>query len=108
MAQQRKQYDSVFKQKAVELADARGNVREVAAELGISPDLIYRWKCEAKIYGSGGFSGKGRPKMTAHEPELVDLRKKLRDAEMERDILKKAITIFSSSDRKGSRSVTHR
>ena len=99
---------SVFKQKAVELADARGNVREVAAELGISPDLIYRWKSEAKTYGSGSFPGKGRPKMTSHESELADLRKKLRDAEMERDILKKAITIFSSSDRKGSRSVTHR
>jgi hypothetical protein len=28
MAQQRKQYDSVFKQKAVELADARGNARQ--------------------------------------------------------------------------------
>ena len=104
MAQQRKHYDSVFKQKAVELADARGNVREVAAELGISPDLIYRWKCEAKTYGSGSFPGKGRPKMTSHESELADLRKKLRDAEMERDILKKAMTIFSSSDRKGSRS----
>ena len=37
--------------------------------------------------------------MTAHESELADLKKKLRDAEMERDILKKAITIFSSSDR---------
>ena len=104
MAQQRKQYDSVYKQKAVELADARGNVREVAAELGISPDLIYRWRSEAKAYGSGSFPGNGRPKMTAHESELADLKKKLRDAEMERDILKKAITIFSSSDRKGSRS----
>jgi hypothetical protein len=33
MAQQRKHYDEVFKQKAVELANARGNVPEVAAEL---------------------------------------------------------------------------
>ncbi len=64
-------------------------MREVAAELGISRDLIYRLKCEAKTYGSGGFSGKGRPKMTAHESELADLRKNLRDAEMERDIQKR-------------------
>jgi len=42
--------------------------------------------------------------MTTQEAELAALRKKLKDAEMERDILKKAITIFSSSDRKGSRS----
>ena len=104
MAQQRKHYDAVFKEKAVELSYARGNVREVAAELGISPDLIYRWRSEAKTYGSGIFPGKGRPKMTVQEDELAALRKKLKDAEMERDILKKAITIFSSSDRKGSRS----
>ncbi len=59
MAQQREQYDSVLKQKAVELADARGNVREFAAELGISPDLIYRWTSEAKTYGSVSFLGRG-------------------------------------------------
>jgi transposase len=104
MAQQRKHYDAVFKQKAVELANARGNVPEVAAELGIKPDLIHRWKREAKTYGLGSFPGNGRPKMPPQEAELADLRKKLRDAEMERDILKKAITIFSLSDRKGSRS----
>jgi len=104
MAQQRKHYDAVFKEKAVELSYARGNVREVAAELGISPDLIYRWRSEAKTYGSGSFPGKGRPKMTVQEAELAKLKKELRDVKMERDILKKAITIFSSSDRKGSRS----
>ncbi len=89
MAKKRKQYDSVFKQKAVERADARGNVREVAAELGISPDFIYLRKSEAKTYGLGSSPRKGRPKMTAHESELADLKKKLRDAEMERDILKR-------------------
>ena len=104
MAQQRQQYDSVYKQKAVELADARGNVREVAEELGISPNLIYRWRREFKTYGSGSFPGNGRPKMTTQESELAKLQRELRDVKMERDILKKAITIFSSSDRKGSRS----
>lgn len=104
MAQQRQQYDSVYKQKAVELADARGNVREVAEELGISPNLIYRWRSELKTYGSGSFPGNGRPKMTTQESELAKLQRELRDVKMERDILKKAITIFSSSDRKGSHS----
>ena len=42
--------------------------------------------------------------MTRQEAELAKLKKELRDVKMERDILKKAITIFSSSDRKGSRS----
>jgi len=104
MAQRRKQYDTVYKQKAVDLANARGNTRAVAKELGISPELIYRWRSESKTYGSGSFPGKGRPKMTAHEAELARLERELKDVTMERDILKKAITIFSSSDRKGSRS----
>jgi transposase len=42
--------------------------------------------------------------MTTQEAELAKLKKELRDVKMERDILKKAITIFSSSDRKGARS----
>ena len=104
MAQQRQQYDSVYKQKAVELADARGNVREVAEELGISPNLICRWRSELKAYGPGRFPGNGRPKMTTQESELAKLQRELRDVKMERDILKKAITIFSSSDRKRSHS----
>ncbi len=42
--------------------------------------------------------------MTAQQSELAALRKKLQDAEMESDILKKATTVFSSSDQKGTRS----
>ena len=64
-------------------------MREVAAELGIKPDLIYRWRSESKTYGTGSFPGNGRPKMTVQEAELAALRKKLKDAEMERDILKR-------------------
>jgi transposase-like protein len=48
-------YDQSFKQKAVELADARGNARELAEELGISANLIYRWRREALQFGTGSF-----------------------------------------------------
>jgi transposase len=67
MAQQRKRYDAVVMPKALELEAARGNVREVAQELGISTELIYRWRGESKRYGTGSFPGNGRPKMTSHE-----------------------------------------
>ena len=40
--------------------------------------------------------------MTVHEAELADLAKKLKDAEMIRDIRNKTITIISSSDRKSA------
>lgn len=38
------------------------------------------------------------PKISPEEQELRILRKRLRDAELERDILKKAIAIFSKGD----------
>jgi len=42
MKKQRNYYDREFKQKAVELSYARGNAREIAEELGIHPELLYR------------------------------------------------------------------
>ncbi len=39
-------YSKEFKLKAVELSNVRGNAREIAEELGIKADLIYRWRKE--------------------------------------------------------------
>lgn len=96
----RKIYDSEFKQKAVELSFARGSAREVAEELGISEQMLYRWRKEFKTYKKNSFPGRGKPKFTEEQKEIAKLKKQLHDAEMERDILKKAISIFSTSDRK--------
>ena len=104
MTKERQTYDKEFKQKAVELSFARGNAREIAEELGIRPELLYRWRRERQKYQNNSFPGKGRPKMTDLESEVARLRKELRDAKMERDILKKAVSIFSRSDGKSTNS----
>jgi len=104
MIKERQSYDREFKQKAVELSFARGNAREIAEELGIRPELLYRWRREHQKYQNNSFPGKGRPKMTDLESEVARLRKELRDAKMERDILKKAVSIFSRSDGKSTNS----
>ena len=104
MTQERKFYDREFKQKAVELSYARGNTKEIAEELGIHPELLYRWRREFKKYENNSFPGKGKAKMTDLERENARLRKELRDAKMERDILKKAVSIFSKSDGKSTNS----
>ena len=104
MTQERQKYDREFKQKAVELSFARGNAREIAEELGIRPELLYRWRREYQKYQNNSFPGKGKPKMTDMEQEVARLRKELRDAKMERDILKKAVSIFSRSDGKSTNS----
>ena len=98
MTKERQSYDREFKQKAVELSYARGN----AKELGIRPELLYRWRRELEQYQNNSFPGKGKPKMTDLEQEVARLRKELRDAKMERDILKKAVSIFSKSDGKST------
>lgn len=91
----RREYTAEFKQKAVELSHARGNAAEVCRELGLSPSVLGRWRREAKEYGTNSFPGKGNLKLADEQREIAGLRKKLRDVELERDILKKAIAIFS-------------
>ena len=104
MKNTRKKYDREFKVKAVELSNLRGNVAEIAEELGVRSELLYRWRRELDSYASNSFPGKGIPKMTDQEREVAQLRKDLRDVKMERDILKKAISIFSVSDGKSTNS----
>ena len=91
-----------FKRKAVELSYASGKVKEVAEELGIGPELLYRWRREHKQYEHNSFPGAGKPKMTDQEKKIARLEAELKDAQLERDILKKAISIFSVSDKKYS------
>ncbi len=98
----RRTFDVAFKKKAVELSYARGNVSNVAKELGLKPELLYRWRKELQEYEHNSFPGRGKPKLTDEQREIAELKKRLEDAEMERDILKKAISIFSAIDRKNT------
>lgn len=99
MKQERKIYDSAFKIKAVEISNERSNLSELARELGIKVSLLYKWRKDYQEYGEGSFPGKGNLKLTPEQERIHELEKKLKDAEMERDILKKAISIFSKSGR---------
>jgi transposase len=102
MKKERKTYSKEFKQQAIELSNVRGNVQEVARELGISAEMIYRWRRESDRKPDLAFSGKGIKQLTPEQKELARLQRELADVKMERDILKKAVSIFSVSDRKSS------
>lgn len=99
MKKTRKKYDRAFKEKAVELSHNRKNLSELARELGILPVQLYKWRKEQEVFGSGSFPGNGKVKQTPEQERMSNLEKKLKDAELERDILKKAVAIFSKSDR---------
>ena len=87
---------------AVNLVLSGKEPREVAQELGIRAELIRRWRREYEQYQEGSFSGHGNANMTEEQKEIAKLRKALKDAQEERDILKKAVSIFSKNDGKFS------
>ena len=99
MKQGRKINDVAFKIRAVELSNDRSNLSELARELGIKVSLLYKWRKEYQQFGTGSFPGNGNLKLTPEQERIHELEKKLKDADLERDILKKAISIFSKSDR---------
>jgi transposase len=102
MSKSRRKFEASFKRKAVELSRLRGNISQVAVELGITSGLLHRWRKEQGQYEHNSFPGRGKPKMTDDEKEIARLEAELRDVTMDRDILKKAISIFSVSDKKSS------
>ncbi len=98
--QKRRSYDAEFKKNAVLLTEDPGRtVADVADSLGVPKDMLYRWRRELSVQGKVAFSGRGNEALTDEQRELKELRKRLQDAEMERDILKKALGIFSRASK---------
>ncbi len=96
----RRKFDRAFKMKVVELSYERENIKELAHEMKLRPELIYRWRSEFATLEGKSFPGNGKKKMTERESEIARLQKELVDIRIERDILKKAVGIFSKSDGK--------
>ena len=99
MRKQRTHYDKAFKENAVKLSLDRKNVTELAHELGIDPLLLYRWRKEYQDKGPLSFPGNGIKALSEESKRIAELEKRLYDAETERDILKKALSIISKSGR---------
>lgn len=88
-------YDKEFKTNAVRLHIEGGrSVLQLCEELGIPRSTLSRWISCYKKDGQEAFPGKGHLK--PYEAEIAQLRKELAVAREERDILKKALGIFSS------------
>jgi transposase len=98
MPKTRKVFDKEFKLRAVQMSYEVQSISALAAELGVRSELLYRWRGEMATEESKRFPGHGNKAMTPEEAENARLKKKLADAEMELEILKKAIGIFSRKD----------
>ena len=95
MSNGRRKYTAEFKREAVALSNHSDRTAvSVAHELGIAPQLLYKWRAAARQCSGAAFSGSGK----LHEAdELTRLRQELALVQRERDILKKALAIFSRS-----------
>ena len=102
MDKTRRKFDKEFKLMAVNLCLTGKKTREVAEDLDITVDLLNRWEREHNQFKEVSFSGHGNVNMTDEQKEIAKLKKELREAQIERDILKKAISIFSKGDNKYS------
>ena len=90
----RRTFTKEFKQEAVQLSyDSEISMVQVAQNLGIRPALLYRWRAELGREGGDAFPGKGKTKPS--EEEMRRLRRELEQVRMERDILKKALSVFA-------------
>lgn len=101
MSEPRQVYSSEFKREAVELARTSGKpLRELEHELGLSAGLLKQWVRKAKKDGAQAFPGHGR--LTADDAELRRLRRENEILRQERDILKKAIAIFTQAPQRST------
>ena len=90
----RRNYTQEFKEQAVKLTfTSHKSVQHIANDLGINANMLRRWRRQYQASGDGlvAFPGPGH----ARDEELLNLRKALKQTEMERDILKKAVAFFA-------------
>ncbi len=82
-----RKYDSEFKQQILKKVFDGQSVASVSRELGITESLIHKWKRGALDHGANGSTG-------TELKENAALKKRVKELEMEVEILKKATLIF--------------
>jgi transposase len=94
MPKEQRTFTKEFKQEAVQLVQTSGKSQsQVARDLGIADSTLHHWCKEFSEHGKQAFPGSGH--QTAQEEELRRLKRELEVTRQERDILKKALAIFS-------------
>ena len=87
----RRQFTDDFKREAVQMLLDGHSASSIMERLGLpSTTLLYRWKRDQLE--------KNGPVATALDARVIQLEAELRRVERERDILKKALAIFSRSE----------
>lgn len=86
----KQKHSKEFKEEAIKLTSINKTI-DVARDLGINANMLSKWKRELEKKPFTAFNGKG----TAEQERIKELEKQLSNVTQQRDILKKAIAIFS-------------
>jgi transposase len=98
MSKQRRTYSREFKMEALQLLETSGkSAAQIERELGIGDGCLCQWRRKLAADGGHAFPGHGR--FTPEQQEIRKLKRELEIARQERDILKKAVAIFSRPNR---------
>ena len=94
----RRHFSKEYKKNAVKLVTEKGmSVGKVARDLDIHPNMLHMWRKLFFDKGTDAFAGKGDLK--PEDEKLKRVLKELEDVKEERDILKKALSVFSKHDK---------
>ncbi|MGQ0696185.1 MAG: transposase [Nitrospiraceae bacterium] len=94
----RKHFTPEFKREAVQLLESGSRPgSEIARELGMARNQLYKWQTELRARGTGAFPGSGARK--ERTTEIARLKRELARVTEERDILKKAAAYFAKDVR---------
>lgn len=97
--QKRKRFTKEFKLEAVRLlTKGDRSAAELARELGVNRNQLYKWQEEVAGRGEAAFPGQGRP-VSDKDAEIARLKRELERVTEERDILKKAAVYFAKESR---------
>lgn len=91
----RRRYDASFRAEVIQMIANGRSVPDVARSLGVGENIIYRWRRKALGVEEPSVAGCGTAPAQVSLSEHLALQKRLRELEVERDILKKALGIFS-------------
>ena len=89
-------YPEEFKLEALELLESSDkSAAQIERDLGITKGLLLKWRDRYQVKGEGQEAQLAPSDLAAAQAEIRRLRRELKVAEQERDILKKAVSIFS-------------
>ncbi len=93
-------YTEEFRQEALELLQSSDqSAAQIERDLGITQGLLSKWRSRYQVKQTNGKTKLVPSDMEAAQAEIRRLRRKLTIAEQEREILKKAVSIFSKMER---------